>query len=225
MASSPPRRSNGSVPKRSPMTPKALPVRSIGGFTLLGDRPLAAETVAVCDAIVVVGSENWFGQAAPDIAPLLKQAAAAGSVVAGICAGTLPLARAGLFAGRTHTSNGRRWIRERLGYYPGDSRYRDVPHAVVDGPIVSAPGTAAGTFALGVLSALYPDSTEMLAELRATFASEYATAEPHLVQAGLGDRAGRAPASLARHRGGEDRRCVGRTGFFRSSSISAAAGW
>lgn len=169
------------------ITPKAVPVRSIGGFTLVGDRPLAAEAVAECDAIVVVGSENWSGPAAPDIAPLLRQAAAAGSIVAGICAGTLPLARAGLFAGRAHTSNGRSWIRERLGYYPGDSRYRDVPHAVVDGPIVSAPGAAAGTFALGVLSALYPDSTDMLAELRATFAGEYSATDPRLVQDAVGE--------------------------------------
>lgn len=160
------------------MTPKGLPVRSIAGFTLLGERPISGDSVAACDAIVVVGSENWSGASAPDIAPLLKQAAGTGSVVAGICAGTLPLARAGLFAGRAHTSNGRNWIRERLGYYPGDSRYREVPHAVVDGPIVSAPGSAPGTFALGVLSALYPEQRTLLAELRATFASEYGSLQP-----------------------------------------------
>ena len=162
------------------LTPKGLPVRSLAGFTLLGGRPVSDDSVAACDAVVVVGSENWFGAAAPDIAPLLKQAAGAGSVVAGICAGTLPLARAGLFAGRAHTSNGRNWIRERLGYYPGDSRYRDEPHAVVDGPIVSAPGSAPGTFALGVLSVLYPGQRELLAELRATFASEYGSLQPQV---------------------------------------------
>ncbi len=176
------------------LTPKSLPVRSIGGFTQLGQRSLSDDAAALCDAIIVVGSENWFGPAAPDIAPLLRQAAADGRVVAGICAGTLPLARAGLFAGRSHTSNGRGWIREKLGYYPGDSRYRDVHHAVVDGPIVSAPGSAPGTFALGVLSAVYPESATMLSELRKTFASEYATIEPHIARAA----SGRLPTAAVR---------------------------
>jgi len=155
------------------LTPKALPVKSIGGFSMLGARPLSDDSIDDLDALVVVGSDGWCDKSAPEIGPMLKAAAGRDLVVAGICAGTLPLAKAGLFAGRSHTSNGRDWIRRHLDYYPGDSQYRDVPHAVADGRIVSAPGSAPGTFAVAVLSALHPDRSDMLAGMRATFAGEY----------------------------------------------------
>lgn len=155
------------------MTPKALPVRSIGGLTMLGSRSLSVESIDDLDAVVVVGAEAWAARFAPDIADLLKVAAGRGLVVAGICGGTLALAKAGLFAGRPHTSNGPQWMRERLGYYPGDSRYQDVPHAVAAGPIISAPGSAPGTFAVAVLSALYPMHKQALKGMKARFASEY----------------------------------------------------
>ena len=42
-----------------------------------------------------------------------------------------------------------------------------------DGGIVSAPGSAPGTFALAVLEALYPDRRGQLDEMRAMFSKEY----------------------------------------------------
>jgi putative intracellular protease/amidase len=95
-------------------------------------------------------------------------------VVGGICGATLALARAGLFEGRTHTSNGRDWILRHLPDYAGHENYTDVPHAVSDGRIVSAPGSAPGTFALAFLGALYPDKAGELAEMRSMFSREYA---------------------------------------------------
>ena len=71
---------------------------------------------------------------------------------------TVPLARAGLFEGRAHTSNGRDWLLKATGGYDGSGGYRDVPHAIADGPVVSAPGSAPGTFACAMLAAMMPES-------------------------------------------------------------------
>src|SRR5262249_51879137 len=108
--------------------------------------------------------------------PLLTAIAERGGVVGGICAGTLALARAGLFATAGHTSNGRDWILRHEPNYVGRGHYQDVPHAVADGRIVSAPGSAPGTFALEILAILYPDRAAEIAEMRKLFASEYAPA-------------------------------------------------
>jgi putative intracellular protease/amidase len=102
--------------------------------------------------------------------------AARGGVVGGICAGTLALARAGMFESARHTSNGRDWINGHEAGYAGASNYQDVPHAVADGKIVSAPGSAPGTFALAFLNTLYPDRASDLAQMRTLFIREYAEA-------------------------------------------------
>jgi putative intracellular protease/amidase len=156
------------------LTPEGGTVRSIAGFALAGERGLGDPANADLDAVAVVGSENWAKPGAPDIAALLGSAAARGAVVGGICAGTLALARAGLFAGRRHTSNGRQWITNILPDYAGRDGYQDVPHAVADGRIVSAPGSAPATFALEFMAALYPDRQQEIGEMRRLFSSEQA---------------------------------------------------
>lgn len=126
------------------LTPGGAPVVSIGGFRLAGERGLAPEESRDLDAVAVIGSDGWAAEGHPDVAPLLMAVAERGGVIGGICAGTLALARAGLFRERAHTSNGRRWILEHVPDYPGAERYRDVPHAVADGRLVSAPEAAGG---------------------------------------------------------------------------------
>ncbi|MFA6156912.1 MAG: glutamine amidotransferase, partial [Mesorhizobium sp.] len=73
-----------------------------------------------------------------------------------------------------HPSNGRDWINGHEAGYIGDVNYQDVPHAVADGAVVSAPGSAPGTFALAFLNALYPERSADIARMRTMFASEYA---------------------------------------------------
>ncbi|TIW14178.1 MAG: glutamine amidotransferase, partial [Mesorhizobium sp.] len=51
------------------------------------------------------------------------------------------------------------------------------PYAVADGRIVSAPGSAPGTFALAYLKTLYPQRSGDVAEMRMLFAKEYAEGE------------------------------------------------
>lgn len=155
------------------LTPGGDPVASAAGLRLAGDRGLEAAANVDLDAVAVIGSDVWPTSDAPDVSKLLASVAARGGVVGGICAGTLALARAGLFANVRHTSNGRKWILEHLPAYVGAAHYQDVPYAVADGPIVSAPGNAPGTFAHRFLLALYPDREPQLSDMLAMFAKEY----------------------------------------------------
>ena len=155
------------------ITPDGQPVTSASGFRLSPHRSATVADNHDLDAIAVIGSDVWTGDKAPDVSSLVDAVAMRRGVIGGICAGTLPLARAGVFEGRTHTSNGRDWILTLLPDYAGVERYRDVPNAVADGNVVSAPGSAPGTFAKEFIEALYPDKHDELTEMRALFAREY----------------------------------------------------
>lgn len=154
------------------LSPQAGPLRSIGGLLLTPERGTRPEDNHDLDAVAVIGSDGW-AENPPDVTPLLKSVAARGGVTGGICAGTLALARAGLFARAAHTSNSRDWIAQCAPGYLGQENYRDVPHAVADGRIVSAPGTAPGTFAVEFLNVLHPDQSAKVAEMKAVFAKEF----------------------------------------------------
>ena len=158
------------------LSPGGKPVASASGFRLTPDRGTDPADNADLDAVAVIGSDSWTARTPPDVSALLKGVTGRGGLVGGICAGTLALARAGLFDGKAHTSNGRDWILEHEPSYAGVEHYRDVAHAVADGAIVSAPGSAPGTFALAFLGALYPEQEAQLAEMRALFSREYAPA-------------------------------------------------
>lgn len=138
-------------------TPGGGSVRSIGGLTV---SDLPAIEIQGDEVIVLCGSDVWAGENAPDLGDLLRRAQANGQPVAGICAATLALARAGLLADVDHTSNSADFIDYHLPDYAGRDRYRDVPHAVADRGIITAPGTAPVTFAAEVLRAAgVPDAT------------------------------------------------------------------
>jgi len=155
------------------ISPNQGPLRSIGGLLLTPERGAHPEDNKDLDGIAVIGSDGW-SQNPPDVAPLLKSVAARGGITGGICAGTLALARAGLFAKAAHTSNGRDWIAQCAPGYVGQENYRDVPHAVRDGKIVSAPGSAPGTFAVEFMTALHPEQAAKVAEMKAMLVREYA---------------------------------------------------
>ncbi len=155
------------------LTPERETVTSIAGFERTGARGFAPEENADLTAIAVIGSDQWTRADAPDIIPLLQAVDARGGVTGGICAGTLALARAELFKTRAHTSNGLDWITEHLPDHAGRENYRDVPFAVADDRVVSAPGTAPATFAASFLEAVFPEKKDMLREFRAMMAREF----------------------------------------------------
>lgn len=158
------------------LAPTSGPLKSIGGLHLVPDRGLDPQDNADLDAVAVIGANTWPSEDAPDIAPLLKSVLSGGGIVGGICGGTLALARAGLFEGRKHTSNGAGWIQSVMGEYAGSSLYQDVPYAVRDAHIVSAAGSAPGTFATEFLEAVLPEQAGQIAEMRSFIAREYQAA-------------------------------------------------
>jgi putative intracellular protease/amidase len=156
------------------ISPELKPLRSLGGVLLQPERVAAPAENVDLDAVAVIGSDRWAGANPPDVGLLLTTVADRGGVVGGICAGTLALARAGLFRNAKHTSNPRDWLDHVLPTYAGRENYEQKPHAMADGRIVSAPGSAPGTFAIEMVKAVFPDKAEVAAQMRAMFAAEYA---------------------------------------------------
>lgn len=133
-------------------TPGGTAVRSSGGMLVTPDMALEDLDPGTFDALVICGGTIWKTDAAPDLTPTVRAAREAGRPVAGICDGTLALARTGLLDDVAHTSNGAGYLDE-SGYH-GQAFYRDVPHAVTDRGVITAPATAPITLMVEVLRAL-----------------------------------------------------------------------
>lgn len=133
-------------------TPGGKPVTSSGGLRVTPDLAVEDIDVKAIDALVVNGGAAWSRDDAPDIGAVLVAARDAGRTVAGICDGTLALAKAGLLDDIAHTSNSADNLTG-TGYR-GAAHYRDQPDAVVTARIVTAPGTAPVSFMGGVLETL-----------------------------------------------------------------------
>ncbi len=129
-----------------------MPVVSMGGMKATPDFALGDLDAAGYDALIVCGGKAWEQQNPPDIKGALQEAAADGKVVAGICAGSYQLAKAGLLDDAAHTSNSREDL-EKTGYR-GNANYRDTAEAVRDGKIITAAGVAPVSFMVKVMEAL-----------------------------------------------------------------------
>ncbi|WP_342376994.1 DJ-1/PfpI family protein [Myxococcus stipitatus] len=156
-------------------SPGGQPTPSMGGMTLQVNGALEDFTPDQADALVLVGSATWMTPQAPELTDLLRRAVDAGLVVAGICGATVALAKAGLLDGRAHTSNDLEFLKTQAPSYQGASHYRDVPHAVRDGRLVTAAGTAPVTFTLEILGLLHPEAPEKVAAFK-VFAREHLAA-------------------------------------------------
>lgn len=102
--------------------------------------------------VVVCGGPEFESDTPPEIEERLKEAYENGCAVAGICGGTLALARAGLLDDVAHTSNGLDYLKG-VKTYRGAAHYRDQPQAVRDRRIITAPAPAPASFAVEVLTA------------------------------------------------------------------------
>jgi putative intracellular protease/amidase len=155
------------------ISPGGKPVFSIGGLEARPARGITPLENADLDALALIGSDAWTGGGAPDLAPLLASVQSKGGVIGGICAATTALARGGFVGGLKHTSNGADWLKGHLGAYPGEALYQDVPRAVSDGGVVTAPGTAPISFAAEFLANVYPDMRPATEGMKAMFGAEH----------------------------------------------------
>lgn len=160
-------------------TADGQPVTSIGGLQIVPQRKLDELSADEADLWLLPGSDTWC-EAIPDVILAgLKARVAAGRPVAGICAATVALARAGLLDARPHTSNSLEFLQQNAPAYAGSAHYREQP-CVSDGLVVSAPGTAPISFAVECLRIIAPEQQAEIDEFRATFAREFAYAQPAL---------------------------------------------
>ena len=128
------------------------PVTSSGGMLVTPQLALEDISLDELDLLMVCGGSSWQSGKAPDVSALLRAARARNIVLAGICDGTRVLAQAGVLDNVRHTSNGA----DNLATtgYAGAALYQDVPWAVADQGVITAPGTAPVSFTREVLRSL-----------------------------------------------------------------------
>ena len=157
-------------------TPDGEPQTSIGGVLAAADYKFSDPVLSDADVFLLIGSDAWVEFRDEAVFGLLRQALADGKIVGAICAGTVAAARARLFEGRAHTSNGQDWLLEQEAGYAGADGYVDTPRAVTAGKVVSASGLAPITFAAAIGRLIAPESEQMLAGYEAMFAKEFSAA-------------------------------------------------
>lgn len=133
-------------------SPGGLAVVSSGGMQVVPGLAMEAIDFSDIDALVICGGTIWQSDNPPDIKALVQAARESGCLVAGICDGTVALARTGLLDGLAHTSNG-------VGYldgtgYGGTALYEDQPGAISADGVVTAPATAPVGFMAAVMRGL-----------------------------------------------------------------------
>ncbi len=133
-------------------------VQSMGGLTVQPTATLAELDPDDVAVFILPGGDRWEQQPVErELVAALKTLEARAVPIAAICAATTAVARAGLLAGRRHTSNGLEYLKQHVPDYAGSAMYVDAP-AVRDRGLITASGLADVEFAeeimaeLGVLS-------------------------------------------------------------------------
>lgn len=152
------------------------PIRSQGGLQVTADGTLGSVSADAFDILVLCGGTGWVRPDAPDIGPSVRAFLTAGKTVAAICGGTLALARAEALEGRRHTSNDRAFLADNAPGYVGRDLYAESRTAVVDGPLITAPGTSPATFTAAVFRAAGLEETKV-AEFLSMLAAEHRPAD------------------------------------------------
>ena len=143
-----------------------------GGLAVTVDSSLQECLEWAPEVVVVIGGMAWERDDAPDLRDFLQASRSAGSTLAGICGGTLALARASVLDRVAHTSNSADFLQENAPGYVGQALYRESPAAVMADRIITAPGTAPVSFTCAVFESagLAP---ELIAQFRSMLAAEH----------------------------------------------------
>ncbi len=115
------------------------PLRTTSGFSILPDYDL--EPLEAADLILVPPLASDY-EPGPELVGLLRRAVDRGATIASMCSGAFVLARAGLLEGRRATTHWFHTAQFRTEF-PSIELVPDVLY-VVDGPIATSAGTAAG---------------------------------------------------------------------------------
>jgi putative intracellular protease/amidase len=152
--------------------PKAGEVRSMGGLVALVPQSLAEVPAWRPDALVMVGGQIWETNEAPEVNGLIKEQYDRGGVVAGICGGTLALARASLLNNIRHTSNDAAFLADNAKGYSGSEYYVESASAISHNRVITAPGTAPVSFTAAVFESVGMDA-ETVGQFKTMLAAEH----------------------------------------------------
>ncbi len=152
--------------------PEAGDVRSQGGLVCVVSQRLGEISKWSPEVVVVVGGNIWESENAPDIGALLTAQHTGGGVVAGICGGTLALARAGLLNETPHTSNDANFLGQNAKGYSGFGCFRESVSAISDNRVITAPGTAPVSFTAAIFESIGLDQ-EVVRQFRMMMAAEH----------------------------------------------------
>jgi putative intracellular protease/amidase len=152
------------------VSPDGGVLTSVAGLSVTD---LAAFTPPDEGVVVVCGGPAFETGSPPDLSARLKRARENGCIIAGICGGTIALARAGLLDDVAHTSNHPGYLEDNAPAYAGRKHYVDQPAALRSGFIITAPAPAPVSFAAEILTAagLEPDKVH---QFRTLLAAEHA---------------------------------------------------
>jgi putative intracellular protease/amidase len=129
-------------------------VKSMGGLRVLPDCLLRDLTVDDTQLLILPGGDQWLESYPPrEVNEVLTTFEAHGITIAGICAATTALARAGLFRERRHTSNGKTFLLKYAPGYQTSDSYVDTL-AIRDRGVISANGLGAIEFAREIFAEL-----------------------------------------------------------------------
>lgn len=137
-------------------SPDGKSVATMGGLLIDVDTSYDTVDIQGADLVVLIGSDGWMTFQDEALTRRLKARVDTGRPTAAICAATLALARAGALDNRPHTSNSQPFLSENVPAYQGEAIYRDVAHAVSDGVVATAPGSAPASFAVACAALLDP---------------------------------------------------------------------
>ena len=145
---------------------------SQGGLAVTVDSSLPRCLDWKPDVVVVVGGVVWEHTEAPDIGAFLQASRLNGSTIAGICGGTLALARGDLLNSTPHTSNSADFLKQNAARYKGEAHYQSGSRAMAADRIITAPGTAPVSFTCAVFEAAGL-SQETTSQFRSMLAAEH----------------------------------------------------
>ena len=151
------------------VSPEGGPVTSIAGLSISRTDRFEAPNSGV---VVICGGPAFEGEVAPDLSQRLREARANGCVIAGICGGTIALARAGFLDDVRHTSNNPDYLTQFAKAYKGASNYENQSKALRDGDIITAAAPMPASFAMEVLVAAGLDGNKA-AEVPAMLSLEH----------------------------------------------------
>lgn len=153
--------------------PETGKVRSQGGLVAVVSQTLDEILKWSPDAIVIVGGTVWASEQAPNINNLLQAQHSSDGVVAGICGGTLALARAELLNDTPHTSNDVDFLVENAKEYAGAKHFSKSASAISKNRIITAPGTAPVSFTAAIFESIGLDQGAVL-QFKQMMAAEHA---------------------------------------------------